>query len=61
MGNRIVIVDNNIWNNIYIVIVGRVMSFYEDEVYEIMQFFDVNYVLVVFGGVIGYFFDDINK
>lgn len=33
----------------------------EDDVYEIMRQLDVNYVLVVFGGIIGYFFDDINK
>lgn len=37
------------------------MVFIEEKVYEIMREFDVSYVLVIFGGFIGYFFDDINK
>lgn len=61
MGNRTVIVDNNTWNNTHIATVGRAMSSYEDEAYEIMQSLDVDYVLVVFGGVTGYSSDDINK
>lgn len=61
MGNRTVIVDNNTWNNTHIATVGRAMSSYEDEAYEIMLSLDVNYVLVVFGGVTGYSSDDINK
>ena len=61
VGNRTVIVDNDTWNNTHIATVGRAMSSYEDEAYEIMQSLDVNYVLVVFGGVTGYSSDDINK
>ncbi|KAK1322218.1 Dolichyl-diphosphooligosaccharide--protein glycosyltransferase subunit STT3B [Acorus calamus] len=61
MGNRTVIVDNNTWNNTHIATVGRAMASYEDEAYEIMQSLDVDYVLVVFGGVTGYSSDDINK
>lgn len=61
MGNRTVIVDNNTWNNTHIATVGRAMSSYEDEAYEIMRSLDVDYVLVVFGGVTGYSSDDINK
>ncbi|XP_061347971.1 dolichyl-diphosphooligosaccharide--protein glycosyltransferase subunit STT3B [Gastrolobium bilobum] len=61
MGNRTVIVDNNTWNNTHIATVGRAMSSYEDEAYEIMKSLDVDYVLVVFGGVTGYSSDDINK
>ncbi|KAG0472919.1 hypothetical protein HPP92_014372 [Vanilla planifolia] len=61
MGNRTVIVDNNTWNNTHIATVGRAMSSYEDEAYEIMKYLDVDYVLVVFGGVTGYSSDDINK
>ncbi|CAN6463413.1 unnamed protein product [Victoria cruziana] len=61
MGNRTVIVDNNTWNNTHIATVGRAMSSYEHEAYEIMQSLDVDYVLVVFGGVTGYSSDDINK
>lgn len=33
------------------------MVLIEDKVYEIMRELDVNYVLVIFGGLIGYFFD----
>lgn len=33
------------------------MVLIEDKVYEIMRELDVNYVLVIFGGFIGYFFD----
>jgi len=37
------------------------MSGYEDVAYEIMQNLDVDYVLVIFGGLTGYSSDDINK
>ena len=37
------------------------MSSNESAAYEIMRALDVNYVLVIFGGVIGYSGDDINK
>lgn len=37
------------------------MSSPEPAAYEIMQSLDVDYVLVIFGGVIGYSGDDINK
>ncbi|KAL2641722.1 hypothetical protein R1flu_009309 [Riccia fluitans] len=61
MANRTVIVDNNTWNNTHIATVGRAMSSYEDESYQIFKSLDVDYVLVVFGGVTGYSSDDINK
>ncbi|OAE28838.1 hypothetical protein AXG93_684s1170 [Marchantia polymorpha subsp. ruderalis] len=61
MANRTVIVDNNTWNNTHIATVGRAMSSYEDESYQILKSLDVDYVLVVFGGVTGYSSDDINK
>ena len=41
--------------------VGKAMSSNESAAYEIMRTLDVNYVLVIFGGVIGYSGDDINK
>ena len=41
--------------------VGMAMSSNESAAYEIMRTLDVNYVLVIFGGVIGYSGDDINK
>ena len=37
------------------------MSSNETAAYEIMQALNVDYVLVIFGGVIGYSGDDINK
>jgi asparagine N-glycosylation enzyme membrane subunit Stt3 len=61
MANRTVIVDNNTWNNTHIATVGRAMASNEDEAYEIMQRLDVDYVLVIFGGLSGYSSDDINK
>eukprot|EP00271_Cylindrocystis_brebissonii_P003388 TRINITY_DN142_c0_g2_i1.p1 TRINITY_DN142_c0_g2~~TRINITY_DN142_c0_g2_i1.p1 ORF type:complete len:739 (+),score=134.60 TRINITY_DN142_c0_g2_i1:319-2535(+) len=61
MGNRTVLVDNNTWNNTHIATVGRAMSSPEKQAYEIMTSLDVNYVLVVFGGLTGYSSDDINK
>lgn len=37
------------------------MSSNETEAYKIMRALDVDYVLVIFGGFIGYSGDDINK
>ena len=37
------------------------MSSNETQAYKIMKMLDVDYVLVIFGGVIGYSGDDINK
>jgi len=61
MANRTVLVDNNTWNNSHIAQVGQAMSSTEERAYEIMQSLDVDYVLVIFGGLIGYSSDDINK
>jgi len=61
MANRTVLVDNNTWNNSHIAQVGQAMSSEEDHAYEIMQALDVDYVLVIFGGLTGYSSDDINK
>lgn len=61
MANRTVIVDNNTWNNTHIATVGRAMASNEEDAFEIMQRLDVDYVLVIFGGLSGYSSDDINK
>ena len=61
MGNRTTLVDNNTWNNSHIALVGKAMSSNESEAYKIMRDLDVDYVLVIFGGLIGYSGDDINK
>ncbi|KOB65626.1 Oligosaccharyl transferase [Operophtera brumata] len=54
MANRTVIVDNNTWNNTHISRVGQAMASTEDKAYEIMKELDVDYVLVIFGGLVGY-------
>jgi dolichyl-diphosphooligosaccharide--protein glycosyltransferase len=61
MGNRTTIVDNNTRNNSHIATVGLAMSSTEEMAYPILRMLGVDYVLVVFGGRIGYSSDDINK
>lgn len=61
MANRTILVDNNTWNNTHISRVGQAMASSEDKAYEIMRELDVNYVLVIFGGLTGFASDDINK
>lgn len=61
MANRTILVDNNTWNNTHISRVGQAMASSEERAYEIMRELDVNYVLVIFGGLTGYSSDDINK
>ncbi|PAA62221.1 hypothetical protein BOX15_Mlig021416g1 [Macrostomum lignano] len=61
MANRTTLVDNNTWNNSHIALVGKAMASNETEAYKIMRMLDVDYVLIIFGGVIGYSGDDINK
>lgn len=53
MANRTILVDNNTWNNTHIATVGRAMASSEDEAYQIMRSLDVDYVLIVFGGMSG--------
>eukprot|EP01052_Picozoa_sp_SAG31_P005217 SAG31_NODE_225_length_19846_cov_19.057983_27_plen_200_part_00 len=61
MANRTTLVDNNTWNNTHIATVGRAMASSEASAYRIMRQLDVDYVLVIFGGVVGFSSDDINK
>jgi dolichyl-diphosphooligosaccharide--protein glycosyltransferase len=61
LANRTTIVDNNTANNTHIACVGRAMASSEKDAYPILQSLDVDYVLVLFGGVAGYSSDDINK
>lgn len=61
MGNRTTIVDNNTWNKTHIGRVGMAMGSREEEAHEIATSMDVDYVLVIFGGMSGYSGDDINK
>lgn len=61
MADRPTLVDNNTWNNTHIATVGKAMSSREEVSYPILKQHDVDYVLVVFGGLLGYSGDDINK
>jgi len=61
MANRTTLVDNNTWNNSHIALVGKAMASTEDKSIKIMRQLDVDYVLIIFGGLIGYSGDDINK
>ena len=61
MADRTTLVDNNTWNNTHIATVGKAMSSSEEVSYEILRQHDVDYVLVIFGGLLGYSGDDINK
>ncbi|KAJ7272571.1 oligosaccharyl transferase STT3 subunit [Mycena haematopus] len=61
MADRPTLVDNNTWNNTHIATVGKAMSSSEEVAYPILRKHDVDYVLVIFGGLLGYSGDDINK
>ena len=61
MADRTTMVDNNTWNNTHIAMVGKAMASNEENAIKIMRDLNVDYVLVIFGGLIGYSGDDINK
>jgi dolichyl-diphosphooligosaccharide--protein glycosyltransferase len=61
MGFRTTIVDNNTWNFTHIATVGALLSQPEQRAHDIARMLDADYVLVIFGGLIGYSGDDINK
>ena len=54
MADRPTLVDNNTWNNTHIATVGKAMSSSEEVAYPILRKHDVDYVLVIFGGLLGY-------
>ncbi|MBW0480956.1 hypothetical protein O181_020671 [Austropuccinia psidii MF-1] len=61
MADRTTLVDNNTWNNTHIATVGKAMSSKEEVSYPILRKHHVDYVLVIFGGLLGFSGDDINK
>jgi len=61
MADRATLVDNNTWNNTHIATVGKAMASREEVSYPILRQHDVDYVLIIFGGLLGYSGDDINK
>ncbi|KAG0674935.1 oligosaccharyl transferase stt3 subunit [Pichia californica] len=61
MADRTTFVDNNTWNNTHIATVGKAMAVSEANSEVIMRRLGVDYVLIIFGGMLGYSGDDINK
>ena len=61
MSGQSVLVDNNTWNNTHIATVGKAMGSDEETAWHIFKKLDTDYVLVLFGGLIGYNGDDMNK
>ncbi|SNX87384.1 probable oligosaccharyltransferase [Melanopsichium pennsylvanicum] len=61
MADRPTLVDNNTWNNTHIATVGKAMCSPEEKSYPILRQHDVDYVLIIFGGLLGFSGDDINK
>ncbi|KAL7719486.1 dolichyl-diphosphooligosaccharide--protein glycotransferase [Entamoeba marina] len=61
IANRTTIVDNNTWNNSHIARVGGAFAKPEAESYKILKELDVDYVLVIFGGVVGTVDSSINE
>lgn len=61
MADRTTFVDNNTWNNTHIAAVGKAMAVNEEKSEVIMRQLGVDYVLVIFGGMLGYNGDDMNK
>ncbi|WFD23549.1 dolichyl-diphosphooligosaccharide--protein glycotransferase [Malassezia equina] len=59
--DRTTLVDNNTWNNTHIATVGKAMASPEDKAYPILRKHDVDYVLIIFGGLLGFSGDDLNK
>ncbi|CCF58914.1 hypothetical protein KAFR_0F03180 [Kazachstania africana CBS 2517] len=61
MADRTTLVDNNTWNNTHIALIGKAMASPEEISYKVLKELDVDYVLIIFGGVLGFGGDDINK
>lgn len=61
MADRSVLVDNNTWNNTHIATVGKALCSPEEKAWKILKGLDADYVLVLFGGLLGYQGDDMNK
>lgn len=61
MAERGTIVDNNTWNKTHIARVGKIFATNEREAWEMCKELDVDYVLVLFGGMVGLDGDDLNK
>ncbi|EPY53141.1 oligosaccharyltransferase subunit Stt3 [Schizosaccharomyces cryophilus OY26] len=61
MADRVTLVDNNTWNNTHIATVGKAMSSNEEAAYPLLRKHDVDYILIIYGGTLGFSSDDMNK
>ena len=61
LANRTTIVDNNTWNTTHIARVAQALASSENDALPILRELDVDYVMVVFGGLTGYASDDLKK
>jgi dolichyl-diphosphooligosaccharide--protein glycosyltransferase len=61
MAQKTVITDNNTWDSDHISKAGAVLALPEPEAFQLCRELDVDYVMVVFGGLVGYTADDVNK
>ena len=61
LADRTVLVDNNTWNNTHIATVGKALCSNEEDGWHVLRKLDTDYVLVLFGGYIGFTGDDMNK
>lgn len=61
MADRTTFVDNNTWNNTHIATVGKAFAVNEEKSEVILRHLGVDYVLIIFGGLLGYNGDDLNK
>ncbi|GAB5360459.1 hypothetical protein AAMO2058_000629900 [Amorphochlora amoebiformis] len=61
MGGQDVLVDNSAWNKSHIATVGRIFASSEEDAYQLLRRYDIQYVWVVFGGRVGYSRDDVSK
>ena len=61
MSQRSVVTDNNTWNTTHIATVGLAFASDEFEAFEICNNWDIDYVLINFGGYLDFAGDDLNK
>lgn len=61
MSGQTVLVDNNTWNNTHIATIGKAFGSDEETAWRIFKHLDTDYVLILFGGLVGYTGDDMNK
>jgi dolichyl-diphosphooligosaccharide--protein glycosyltransferase len=61
LANRTTIVDNNTRNNTHIALMGYILASSEQKALPLIRQLDINYLMVVCGGFLGYASDDINK